>query len=36
MDYAEHERTYQMFLKLIRYTLAGTAAVLAVLAFFWG
>lgn len=36
MDYAEHERTYRMFLKLVRYTAAGTAALLAVLAFFWG
>jgi hypothetical protein len=36
MDYAEHERTYRMFLKLIKYTVVGTAAILALLAFLWG
>jgi Bacterial aa3 type cytochrome c oxidase subunit IV len=36
MDYAEHENTYRMFLQLIRYTIAGAALVLALLAFFLG
>jgi Bacterial aa3 type cytochrome c oxidase subunit IV len=36
MDYAEHEKTYRMFLRLIKYTAAGVAVILALLAFFWG
>ncbi|MCI0600592.1 MAG: aa3-type cytochrome c oxidase subunit IV [Beijerinckiaceae bacterium] len=35
MDYDEHERTYRLFLQLIKYTIAGVAAVLALLAFLW-
>lgn len=36
MDYAEHERTYRMFLRLIKYTVAGVAVILALLALLWG
>jgi hypothetical protein len=36
MDYAEHERTYRMFLRLVQYTLAGVAVILALLALFFG
>ena len=36
MDYAEHEKTYQMFLRLIQYTAAGVAIILGLLASFWG
>jgi hypothetical protein len=36
MDYAEHEKTYRIFLQLIRYTVASVALVLALLAFFFG
>jgi hypothetical protein len=36
MDYDEHEKTYRMFIRLIKYALAGTVVVLAFLAFFWG
>jgi len=36
MDYAEHEKTYRMFLQLIKYTVAGVAVFLALLAFFLG
>ena len=35
MDYDEHEKTYRMFL-LIKYSAAGVAAILALLAFLWG
>lgn len=36
VDYDEHEKTYRLFLQLIKYTIAGVAAVLALLAFIWG
>ncbi|MCI0467343.1 MAG: aa3-type cytochrome c oxidase subunit IV [Beijerinckiaceae bacterium] len=36
MDYDEHEKTYRLFLQLIKYTVLGVAAVLALLAFLWG
>jgi Bacterial aa3 type cytochrome c oxidase subunit IV len=36
MDYGEHEKTYQMFIQLIKYTVAGVALLLALLAFFLG
>lgn len=36
MDYDEHERTYRMFLKLIKYTIAATAVILILLALLWG
>jgi Bacterial aa3 type cytochrome c oxidase subunit IV len=36
MDYDEHEKTYRMFLQLIKYSVAGVAAILALLAFLWG
>jgi hypothetical protein len=31
MDYDEHEKTYQMFLRLIKYSIAGVAAILALM-----
>ena len=36
MDYAEHEKTYRMFLQLMKYTVAGAALILALLACFLG
>ncbi|MGA7656287.1 MAG: aa3-type cytochrome c oxidase subunit IV [Methylocella sp.] len=36
MDYAEHEKTYRMFVKVTQYTVAGVAVLLALLAFFLG
>lgn len=36
MDYEEHERTYQMFLKLMKYAVIGSVTVLIVLALLWG
>lgn len=36
MDYAEHERTYQLFLRLVKYTVIGVTALLVLLAFFLG
>ena len=36
MDYAEHEKTYRMFVKVTQYTVAGMAVFLALLAFFLG
>jgi Bacterial aa3 type cytochrome c oxidase subunit IV len=36
MDYDEYEKTYRMFLQLIKYSVAGVAAILALLAFLWG
>ncbi len=36
MDYAEHEKTYRMFVKAAQYTVAGVAVLLALLAFFLG
>lgn len=35
-DFAEHERTYQGFLQLVKYTVIGVSALLALLAFFLG
>jgi hypothetical protein len=32
MDYDEHEKTYRMFLRLIKFSLAGVAAILVLLA----
>jgi hypothetical protein len=32
MDYAEHEATYKLFLALVKYTVLGVVALLAVLA----
>ncbi len=32
MDYDEHEQTYRRFLQLVKYILAGAAAVLTFLA----
>jgi Bacterial aa3 type cytochrome c oxidase subunit IV len=32
MDYDEHEKTYRMFLQLVRYCIACAAAVLTFLA----
>jgi Bacterial aa3 type cytochrome c oxidase subunit IV len=36
MDYDEHEKTYRVFLRLIKYSLAGVAAILVLLAALWG
>jgi hypothetical protein len=36
MDYAEHERTYALFLKLAKYGIALVVAILIFLAFMWG
>lgn len=36
MDYAEHEKTYRMFLQLLKYTVAGVAGLLILLALFLG
>jgi hypothetical protein len=36
MDYAEHEKTYRMFIQVIKYTVAGVIVLLALLAFFLG
>jgi hypothetical protein len=36
MDYDEHEKTYQLFLKLIKYSVIGAAAIVALLAILWG
>jgi len=36
MDYAEHERTYKLFLKLVKYSIIGVVLLLVVLAFFLG
>ena len=34
MDYAEHERTYKLFLKLTVYLVVGVIALMALLAIF--
>jgi hypothetical protein len=34
MDYAEHERTYKLFLKLTVYFVVGVIALMALLAIF--
>jgi len=36
MDYAEHEATYALFLRLLKYVAVGAVIVLIFLAFFWG
>ena len=36
MDYAGHDKTYWMFRQLMKYTVAGAAPILALLAFFLG
>jgi hypothetical protein len=36
MDYDEHEKTYRMFIQLVKYTVAGVVVLLALLAFFLG
>jgi hypothetical protein len=33
MDYAGHEKTYRLFLQLVKY---GAAIIVALLALFWG
>lgn len=35
-DFAEHERTYHLFLQLVKYSVIGVVALLALLAFFLG
>lgn len=32
----EHARTYRLFINLMKYSAAGAAALLVVLAFLWG
>lgn len=34
MDYAEHQKTYKLFLKLAFYTIIGVAILMALLAVF--
>ena len=34
MDYAEHEKTYKLFLKLTVYTILGVVVLMALLAVF--
>jgi len=34
MDYAEHQRTYRLFLKLTLYTIVGVVALMAFLYIF--
>lgn len=36
MDYAEHEKTYRMFVQYTKYTIAAVAVLLVLLAFFLG
>ena len=36
MDYAEHEATYALFLRLLKYLAAAVVLVLIFLAFMWG
>ncbi len=36
MDYAEHERTYKFFLKLLKYGGAGVILIVILLAVLWG
>jgi hypothetical protein len=36
MDYAGHDKTYRMFRQLMKYTMAGAALILALLACFCG
>jgi hypothetical protein len=36
MDYAEHEATYALFLKLTKFILAGVILIMLFLAYMWG
>lgn len=36
MDYAEHEKTYQLFLWLLKNGAIVVVAILIILAFLWG
>lgn len=36
MDYAEHEKTYELFLWLLRNITIGVIVLLVILAFLWG
>jgi hypothetical protein len=36
MDYAEHEKTYRMFIRAIKWTVAGVVLLLVLLAAFLG
>jgi hypothetical protein len=36
MDYAEHEKTYQLFLFLLKYGAIAVVAVIIFLALMWG
>jgi len=34
MDYAEHQKTYRLFLKIALYTILGVAVLMALMAVF--
>lgn len=36
MDYDEHEKTYQLFLRLVKYAIIGAGAILVLLAILAG
>ena len=36
MDYAEHEATYALFLRLLKFVAIGAVIVVVFLAFMWG
>ncbi|MGD0632996.1 MAG: aa3-type cytochrome c oxidase subunit IV [Beijerinckiaceae bacterium] len=36
MDYAEHEKTYRLFLTLFKYGAIGVIAIMILLAVLWG
>ncbi len=36
MDYAEHEATYALFLRLLKYVAVAVVVILVFLAFMWG
>jgi len=36
MDYGEHEKTYRMFLRLIKCSIIAVSALLVLLAVLWG
>lgn len=36
MDYAEHDATYHLFLKLLKYVAGFVVLILIFLAFMWG
>lgn len=36
MDYAEHDWTYRLFIKLIKYLIAAVVLILIFMAYMWG